>query len=125
MKEHLKQRRKELGLTLEQVGQSVGVGKSTIRRWENGLITNIGSDKILLLAKALKVSPSFILGDNDIHDPLIDFDDRELIDKLLKDNLPAYSEELSEITYEASKMKKTNQKLLLRIIEAVNEDKED
>ncbi|ARQ08088.1 Transcriptional repressor DicA [Macrococcoides canis] len=125
MREHLKNRRKELGLTLEQVGQSVGVGKSTIRRWENGLINNIGSDKILLLAKALKVSPSFILGDNDNHDPIIVFDDRELIDKLLKENLPAYTQELSEITYEASSMKNTNQKLLLRIIEAIKHNQED
>ena len=31
-------RRKELGLTLEEVGDAVGVGKSTVRRWENGAL---------------------------------------------------------------------------------------
>ena len=50
-------RRKELGLTLEEVGQAVGVGKSTVRRWENGMIKNMGRDKIAALAKVLKMSP--------------------------------------------------------------------
>ena len=50
-------RRKELGLTLEEVGQAVGVGKSTVRRWENGMIKNMGRDKIAALAKVLQISP--------------------------------------------------------------------
>lgn len=28
--------RKQKGLTLEEVGNFVGVGKSTVRKWENG-----------------------------------------------------------------------------------------
>lgn len=51
------ERRKELGLTLEEVGAAVGVGKSTVRKWENGLIKNMGRDKIALLAKILDLSP--------------------------------------------------------------------
>ena len=47
----LKERRLSLNLTLEQVGNFVGVGKSTVRKWENGLINNIGSDKIQKYAK--------------------------------------------------------------------------
>lgn len=58
----LSQRRKELGLTLEDVGKMVGVGKSTVRKWETGDIANMKRDKIALLAKALKVSPAFIMG---------------------------------------------------------------
>ena len=50
-------RRKELGLTLEEVGNAVGVGKSTVRRWENGMIKNMGRDKIAALAKVLQISP--------------------------------------------------------------------
>lgn len=55
-------RRKELGLTLEDVGKIVGVGKSTVRKWETGDIENMKRDKIALLAQALKVSPLFIMG---------------------------------------------------------------
>ena len=53
----LKARRKELGLTLEEVGNFVGVGKSTVRKWETGYIENMKRDKIALLAQVLKVSP--------------------------------------------------------------------
>jgi len=42
----LKQRREKLGLTLEEVGQYVGVGKSTVRKWENGVINKMDRDKI-------------------------------------------------------------------------------
>lgn len=54
--------RKELGLTLQEVGNLVGVGKSTVRKWETGDIANIRSDKIPMLAKALKVTPSYLMG---------------------------------------------------------------
>lgn len=37
----LKSRRLELGMTLEDVGDYVGVGKSTVRKWENGMIDNM------------------------------------------------------------------------------------
>ena len=50
-------RRKELGLTLEEVGEAVGVGKSTVRKWENGMIRNMGRDKIAKLAEVLKMNP--------------------------------------------------------------------
>lgn len=61
----LKKRRLELGLTLEQVGQIVGVGKSTVRKWETGFIENMKRDKIALLAKALQTTPLFIMGVDD------------------------------------------------------------
>ena len=51
------ERRKELGLTLEEVGEAVGVGKSTVRKWENGMIKNMGRDKIAALARVLQVDP--------------------------------------------------------------------
>lgn len=57
-------RRQELGLTLEEVGNYVGVGKSTVRKWEHGDIENMKRDKIALLSKILKLSPlTFITGE--------------------------------------------------------------
>ena len=53
----IKARRLELGLTLEDVAQAVGVGRSTVRKWETGLIKNMGRDKIAALAKVLQISP--------------------------------------------------------------------
>lgn len=60
--EHLRRRRKELKMTLEEVGNIVGVGKSTVRKWETGDIENMRRDKIALLAKALKTTPLYIMG---------------------------------------------------------------
>ena len=57
-------RRKELGLTLEQVGDYVGVSKSTVKKWESGYISNMRRDKIALLAKILQINPTELVGDN-------------------------------------------------------------
>lgn len=62
MKLNLKERRLELKLTLEEVGNLIGVGKSTVRKWETGDIENMRRDNIVKLAKALKVSPIDIMG---------------------------------------------------------------
>jgi transcriptional regulator with XRE-family HTH domain len=59
-------RRKELGLTLEEVGDIVGVSKSTVRKWETGYIENMKRDKIALLAKALQTTPLYIMGIKDV-----------------------------------------------------------
>ena len=57
----IKTKRKELNLTLEELGNLVGVGKSTVRKWENGMIENMGRDKIALLSNALNISPLVLL----------------------------------------------------------------
>ena len=54
--EIIKKRRLELGLTLEDVGKRVGVGKSTVRKWESGMIANMKRDKIEALSEALQLS---------------------------------------------------------------------
>ena len=62
--EIIKLRRSELNLTLEDIGNAVGVGKSTVKKWENGFISNMKRDKIALLADILQVSPlTFITGE--------------------------------------------------------------
>ncbi len=59
-------RRKELNLTLEEVGNAVGVSKSTVRKWETGYISNMKRDKIAILAKTLNLSPAqFIVEPNE------------------------------------------------------------
>ena len=49
-------------LTLEAVGDIVGVGKSTVRKWESGEIANMRRDKIAKLAKALGTTPAYLMG---------------------------------------------------------------
>lgn len=62
MHEKIKRLRKQHNLTLEQVGNIVGVSKSTVRKWENGDIANMRRDKIASLAKALHTTPAYLMG---------------------------------------------------------------
>ena len=40
--ERLKERSKELHMTLEDVSKATGMPKSTIQRWESGAVINMG-----------------------------------------------------------------------------------
>ena len=62
MAQRIKALRQEKGLTLEQVAEVVGVGKSTVRKWETGMIANMRRDKIADLAKALGTTPAYLMG---------------------------------------------------------------
>lgn len=62
MARKIKELRKEKGLTLEQVATTVGVGKSTVRKWETGMIANMRRDKIAALARALGTTPIYLMG---------------------------------------------------------------
>lgn len=61
-KDLLKNRRLEIGATLEDVGNIVGVSKATVQRWETGEIKNVRRDKIEKLAKALQTTPAYLMG---------------------------------------------------------------
>lgn len=60
-KDLVRNRRSELGITLEEVGKIVGVSKATVQRWESGAIKNVRRDKIEKLAKALQISPAYLM----------------------------------------------------------------
>lgn len=61
MSAKIKQLRLNRGMTLEDVAKIVGVGKSTVRKWETGMIANMKRDKIALLAKALGTTPAYLM----------------------------------------------------------------
>lgn len=62
MSKKIKELRLSQGMTLEQVANEVGVGKSTVRKWETGMIANMRRDKIASLAKALHTTPAYLMG---------------------------------------------------------------
>lgn len=62
LKDIIKNRRRVLNLTLNEVAQKVGVSKATVQRWESGTIKNLRRDKISKLAKALEITPSSLMG---------------------------------------------------------------
>ena len=72
MGEKIKYLRTRQGMTLEELGNRVGVGKSTVRKWETGAIANMRRNKIASLAEALNVSPSYLMGWEDEYNTNID-----------------------------------------------------
>lgn len=88
--EYLKQRRLELGMTLNDVAQRVGVNNSTISRWESGDIKDMKRNAILKYAEALQISPAIIMGWEDpeeiqdikeqLKDSYLTKDEKELIE---------------------------------------------
>ncbi|MEZ2066802.1 S24 family peptidase, partial [Staphylococcus aureus] len=110
MKPDIKSRRKELNLTLEQVGDLVGVGKSTVRKWETGDIENMKRDKIVKLAKALRVSPSYIMGIEDEKPQLETIPVKKIpVVSKISAGMPIYTEEnLIDYIYFATKNLNSN-----------------
>jgi transcriptional regulator with XRE-family HTH domain len=60
--ERIKHLRQKYNFTLEEVGKKISVSKQTLYKYENGIITNIPSDKIEMLSVIFHVSPSYIMG---------------------------------------------------------------
>lgn len=63
----IKNKRKELGLTYEQLGHKIGVGKSTVRKWETGQIKNIGISNVIAIAKAFNMTSNELLEYNSLN----------------------------------------------------------
>lgn len=69
-------RRKSLNLTLEAVGNAVGVSKATVSRWESGDIRHMRRDKIEALSDLLGLDPALFVLTSEI----LTQSERELID---------------------------------------------
>lgn len=60
-----KRRRKELSLTMAQVGEACGVGIDVISRWEAGLREPRNSDSLRAWARALQLDPGDLLTESE------------------------------------------------------------
>ena len=58
----IKLKRKEMRVTLEEMAQEVQVSRQTLSRYETGIIQNIPSDKIEIIAKILNTTPAYLMG---------------------------------------------------------------
>ena len=65
IQERIKERRLQLGLTLAEVAESLGVKEATAQRYESGGIKNISHETVCRLAELLHCSPSYLMGWDD------------------------------------------------------------
>lgn len=63
--ERIKQRRKDMKMSADELATSVGVSRSTIFRYEKGDIEKVGPDVLKKIADKLNVSPADLMGWND------------------------------------------------------------
>ena len=60
--ERIKERRKQLGLTADEVGEALGVDRATVYRYEKADIKKLPMYIIEPLAKVLQCSPMYLMG---------------------------------------------------------------
>ena len=60
--DRIKQARALRNYTLDDIASDIGVAKSTIQRYENGLISNPKLPVLQAIAESLKVNPSWLSG---------------------------------------------------------------
>lgn len=69
----IKERRIELGMTADDLGEIINKSRATIYRYENGDIENMPTTILEPLAKALKTTPADLLGwgevEVEVHEP--------------------------------------------------------
>ena len=58
----IKDRRKTLGISAEQLADAIGVSPATIYRYESGNIENMGIDKLTPIAKYLRTNEAYLMG---------------------------------------------------------------
>jgi transcriptional regulator with XRE-family HTH domain len=81
----LKKLRLDNDFTLEYVGGIAGISKQTLYKYENGIVTNIPSDKIEALARVYGVTPAFIMGwDESAKETPLTKKERELLDTYVR-----------------------------------------
>ena len=60
--QRIKQRRKELKISAEELGKRLGKDRSTVFRYENGSIEKLPIDILEPIAKALQTTPEYLMG---------------------------------------------------------------
>lgn len=58
----VKDLRKKYNISQVDLALAINVSKQTMYKYENGVVTNIPSDKIELMAEALHTTPSYLMG---------------------------------------------------------------
>ena len=61
----IKQRREQIGLSMQDVADQLDVNRSSVMRWENGETNKIKLPIVEKLAQILQTSPDYLMGYND------------------------------------------------------------
>ena len=88
--ERIESRRQQLGLTLDDIAKEIGVARSTVQRYEKGVISKIKLPVIESIARELLVNPDWLCCKTDIMEDLrFIHNDKENPAPLLGDGNPS------------------------------------
>lgn len=90
--ERIKQRRLELGLTVDQVAERLGKNRATVYRYESNEIENFPTSIIEPLSKVLLTTPASLMGWDEL-EPVLSQNDYSSDEKILIDTFRALSPE--------------------------------
>lgn len=86
----IKERRKVLGMSADELAKRLGKDRSTVYRYEKGDIENLPIDILEPISRALETSPGYLMGWEGKADDLADFHARILKDLPLLDAIEDY-----------------------------------
>src|SRR5690554_5606548 len=66
--DRISKRRKELGMSADDVAEKLGKNRATIYRYESAEIENLPITIIMPLSKILRVSPAYLMGWEEDHE---------------------------------------------------------
>jgi len=82
--------RKNIKMTMKEIGVLVNLHESSVQRYEAGLVKNVSIEKLKEFAKVLNIEASFLIGWEEIastkeEDKNLDCFMNDIIDKLMKE----------------------------------------
>lgn len=111
--DRIKQRRMELGLTVDDLAERINKSRATIYRYENGDIENMPTTILEPLAKALYTTPADLMGWEQVDSHFSGKEaPKEIYDKF-KSNVSKFHEEHKELFDIYGKLSSPNQKRVL------------
>lgn len=120
------QRRQALGLTLDDVADDIGVARSTIQRYEKGVIRKIKLPVIEAIARSLQVAPAWLCG---MSDDMCASDEAPIYPNFTMEDFAITSDDFMHALYNESKSLSQEQKDMLlnlaRLMRQEREKKED
>lgn len=130
--DRIKEQRRKLNYTLEDLSSFVGLSRQTLSRYETGVITNIPLDKIEEIAKALETTPEYLLGWSREPDEW----DRKVLETYptfvpgktylpMREETSQLNDDIHFIARKMETLQKDDRDMLMRMIRAAFDDDED